>query len=605
MNSYQAIQIAASRAWEPPPSLTVSEWADENRVLSSESSAEAGRWRTSRAEYQREIMDCATDDQTEEITLMFSAQVGKTEMINNMVGYSIDLDPCPMLLLQPTLDMAQTWSKDRLAPMIRDTPVLRGRIADSRSRDSNNTMLHKTFPGGHITMAGANSPASLASRPIRKVFCDEVDRFPASAGAEGDPVSLARKRTATFWNRKIIKVSTPTVKGASRIEASFEESDQRYFYVPCPHCGEMQRLKWSNVTFDAQDLQEAHYACEQGCVIEERHKPAMLRKGEWRASQPFKGHAGFHLSELYSPWRTWTEVAADFLEMKKTPETLKTWVNTSLGESWEETGEGVDHTGLMERRENYDVASLPNDILLITAGVDVQGNRLEARSQGWGKDKERWNIEKKIFWGDPNQQECWNDLDAWLKGVYRVNGENMRISAACVDTGGHHTDAVYDFCRSRHGRRIFAIKGSSQYYAPIVSKPTQVGRQRVMLYQVGTDTAKDSILLSSLMVEEGPGCIHFGLDWEDEDFRQLTAEKRITKMFRGNPKLVWKATRERNEELDLHVYNLAAYAIINPDIGALMRKRNKEPAPQVEKKPPSSIQRVRPQRATKNWFTDV
>lgn len=550
-------------------------------------------------------MDAVSDPRVDTVAIMTSAQIGKTELLNNVVGFYVHHEPCPILCLQPTLEMAQTWSKDRLAPMVRDTPALRFKIKPARSRDSGNTLLHKPFAGGHITIAGANSPASLASRPIRIVLCDEVDRYPISAGTEGDPVSLARKRTATFWNRKIILTSTPTIKGTSRIEAEYELSDKRRYYVPCPHCKEMQPLVWANIVFDKENISETSYACVNGCVIDESSKQWMLENGEWVAENEFNGRAGFHLNELYSPWRRWAEVVKDFLEMKGRPETLKTWTNTSLGETWEEHGDSVDHEGLLERREAYDASSLPDDVLFITAAGDVQGDRIEALSQGWGKDMEHWDIEHKIFWGDPAQKKVWNEFDEWLLKTYPVAGRGLKAVCTTVDSGGHHTEHVYNFCKARQGRRVFAIKGSSQYYAPIASKAVQTGRQRVMLYSIGTDTAKDTIVLSWLgITEPGPGYIHFPNDVDDEYFKQLTAEKRKTVFSRGNKRLKWEKTRERNELLDLHVYNYAAYVILAPDIPALIAKRQ-PPKPPEEEKPLRSTQRKRPVRARKSWATDI
>lgn len=551
-------------------------------------------------------MDAVNDPAVETVVVMSSAQIGKTELLNNVLGYYIEHEPAPILTLQPTLDMAQAWSKDRLAPMLRDSPSLRNKVRNPQSRNSNNTLLHKSFDGGHITMAGANSPASLASRPIRIVLCDEVDRYPVSAGTEGDPVSLARKRTNTFWNRKIILTSTPTIKNASRIEDEYKMSDQRYYHVPCPDCGEMQKLVWSNVIFDKEDLKSTHYACVNGCVIEESDKQWMLTNGEWIAEAPFRGRAGFHLSELYSPWRKWSDVAKDFLEMKNNPETLKTWTNTSLGETWEEDGDGVDHDGLLNRRESYDADSLPDDILFITAAVDVQGDRVEALSQGWGPAFEHWDIEHKIFWGDPAGKQVWKDLDEWLLQPYPVDGRSMKIACTCVDSGGHHADHVYNFCKPRQGRRVFAIKGSSQYYSPLASKGSQTGRQRVQLYTIGTDTAKDTIVLSWLNVEEpGPGYIHFPHTVDEEYFKQLTGEVRKTKLSRGVKRIKWEKIRERQEILDLHVYNYAAYAILNPDIDVLISKRNKTPVEEVKETMPPTTRKTRPVKRRRNWATDI
>ena len=356
MNQIQELQKIrgiirqAFNCWKCPPKLTISEWADLYRYLSPEASAEPGKYKTSRAEYQRGIMDAFSDPQVTRIVVMSSAQVGKTEILNNIVGYYIDQDPSTILNLQPTLEMAQTWSKDRLAPMVRDNPCLTKKVKSSKSKDSDNTILHKLFPGGHITMVGANSPAGLASRPIRIVLCDEVDRYPVSAGAEGDPVNLAIKRTTTYWNKKIGLFSTPTIKGVSRIEKAFAESDQRYYYVPCPHCGVYQRLRWGHVKYSKDNIKEAYYECEHcGGHLSDSDRYRAIARGYWEAQEEFKGVAGFHLNELYSPWRKLADIVQDFLDAKDKPDTLKTWVNTSLGETWEEAGESVDPDSLESR----------------------------------------------------------------------------------------------------------------------------------------------------------------------------------------------------------------------------------------------------------------
>lgn len=583
----------------------MSQWADLERKLSPEASAEPGQWRTDRAPYQRGMMDAVNDPTVETVVIMTSAQIGKTELLNNVVGFYVDFDASPILCLQPTLEMAQTWSKDRLAPMIRDTPALREKFKTAKARDSGNTQLHKTFPGGHITMAGANSPASLASRPIRILLCDEVDRYPASAGTEGDPVSLGRKRTTTFWNRKIILTSTPTIKGVSRIEEEFELSDKRRYYVPCPECGERQKLVWANIVFDVKKPRQAFYACVNGCVIDESDKQWMLTQGEWVAEAEFNGRAGFHLNELYSPWRKWWEVVKDFLEAKPRPDTLKTWTNTSLGETWEERGERLEHKGLSDRREPYDSESLPDDILVITAAADVQGDRIEALSQGWGLEHEHWDIEHKIFWGDPAKKKVWQELDEWLLKTYQVAGRGLKIACAAIDSGGNKTEHVYNFCKARQGRRVFAIKGSSEYYAPVASKPRQVGKQRVMLYSIGTDTVKDLVLMSWLKIEEpGPGYIHFPNDVDEEYFKQLTGEERKTVYVRGVKRLKYEKLRERQEVLDLHVYNFAAFVILAPNLKAIQSKRL-PPEKKPEPAPARSTQRRRPVRTKKPWATDI
>ena len=380
--------------FKPPKKLKVSQWADENRVLTSEASAEPGNWRTSRAPYQREIMDVIADRSIEVVVFSKSSQVGATEIINNVIGYYIAQDPSPVLVLQPTLEMARTWSKDRLAPMLKSSPALAGKVKEPRSRDSENTVLHKKFPGGNLSVVGANSASSLASRPVRILLCDEVDRYPDSAATEGDPIQLAIKRTQTFWNRKILMASTPTIDGVSRIQAAWETSDKRFYFVPCPHCEEMQKLEWKHVHWDEDKPESAHYACQHcGGVIEETDKIKMLDQGEWRASEETSRIAGFHISELYSPWSTWQSMVETFLEVKKHPEQLKTFVNTALGEVWRDQGVEIETHELMSRRENYDSSLIPNDVLVITAGCDIQKDRIEIQTVGWALDSQSYVIE--------------------------------------------------------------------------------------------------------------------------------------------------------------------------------------------------------------------
>ena len=419
-------------------------------------------------------MDTFNNPDIERIVVMTSSQVGKTEILLNAIGYYIDQDPSPILVVQPTLQMGQAFSKDRLSAMIRDTEKLRGCVKDARSRDSGNTTMHKKFSGGHLSIVGSNSASGLASRPIRILLMDEVDRYELSAGSEGSPIALATARTKTFWNRKIFMCSTPTIKGLSVIEAAFEESDQRYYHVPCPECGTKQVLKWKNVVWEEDKPETAAYACEEcGSVIEEHKKQYMLKHGEWIASAEASNTAGFHISELYSVWSTWADMAKNFLEAKKNPETLKTFINTALGESWEEQGETVEYDTLLQRRLNYDATTVPEDVLVITAGIDCQKDRLECQIVGWGKNYEAWVIEYRIFWGDPNAINVWSDLDAFLKKRFKTESDRMiPISCATVDSGGHHTNMVYQFTKPRQARRIFAIKGLSTAGKPIANRPT-------------------------------------------------------------------------------------------------------------------------------------
>jgi len=540
-------------------------------------------------------MDSFCDPNIERIVVMTSAQVGKTEILLNSIAYYIDQDPSPMLIVQPTLAMGQAFSKDRLAAMIRDTEKIRDCVKDSKSRDSGNTTMHKKFAGGSCTIVGSNSPSGLASRSIRILLMDEIDRWETSAGSEGSPISLAIARTKTFANRKIYMCSTPTIKGLSAIEAAFEESDKRYYYVPCPECQHMQVLKWKNVVWEEDKPETATYACEEcGSVIEESKKQWMIKNGEWRATAESFKTAGFHISELYSVWSTWGQMAKAFLESKKNPETLKTWVNTALGETWEEQGEAVEYETLLERRLNYDHTSVPEDVLILTTGVDVQKDRLELQTVGWGKNYQAWVLDYKILWGDPNAFNVWNDLDAYLKKRFKTENDRMiPISCCTVDSGGHHTQRVYEFTKARQGRRVFAIKGSNQTGKAIANRPTFVGKNKAVLYPVGTDTAKEAIF-ARLSTDKENTTLNFCSDLDEEYFKQLTAEKRITKFVRGRKTLVWKQIRPRNEALDTLVYNFAAIYILNPNFDIIEEKiltNESKPQEKQENRPKRPINR--------------
>jgi phage terminase large subunit GpA-like protein len=578
---------------KPPPELTVSEWADTNRRLSAEASSEAGVWSTSRAEYQRGIMDAISDDAIETVVIMSCAQVGKTEMLLNLIGFHIEQNPCPMLVIQPTLDMAQTFSKDRLAPMLRDTPVLKGKVKDARARDSNNTTLKKNFDGGHITMCGANSPSSLASRPIRLVLFDEVDRFPPSAGSEGDPILLAKARAKTFHDKKFVMVSTPTIEGSSRISSAFEETDKREYYVPCHECGEDHVMKWKNVHWEQDKPETACYTCEHcGAIWDDAARYRAIRRGHWRATAPdVVGKAGFRLSGLYSPWTSLENAVRDFLEAKKLPETLRVFVNTFLGETWTDEGERVDDFDIASHREDYG-EKVPEGVVVLTAGCDVQSDRLEVEVMGTGYDEESWSIDFRTFYGDPNSAGVWAELDAYLSLTWeREDGVDLTIKGSCVDSGGHHTQSVYRFCKPRLGKRIFAIKGIGGEGKPLLNgRPSTNNNLKCKLWSIGVDTAKEIVYSRLKIKEQGAGYCHFPQHYTDEYFKQLTAEKVVKKYHKGFHRREWIKVRPRNEALDCRVYALAALNILGISVNMLAQKSGKSGVKDVD------IEKARPKR---------
>lgn len=532
---------------------------------------------------------------------MAGAQLGKSEALLNIIGYHIDHDPCPILMLQPTESMAQAFSKDRIANgLLRATPVLQGKVKDPRARDSNNTTLHKIFPGGSISLVGANSPAGLASRPIRVVLADEVDRFPASAGSEGDPLGLARKRTATFWNRKIIAVSTPTIKDVSRIEDAYEKSDMREFYIPCKHCEHQQTLMWSNVRWTDDNPDTASYLCEEcGCLWSDADRRWSVRNGQWVAKNEFTGIAGFKISGLYSPWTPLADGVREFLSVKKNPEQLKVWTNTYLGQSWVDEGETVDEMNLMQRRENFN--EVPEGVVMIVVGADVQDDRIELSFIGIGRDEESWVLGHEVLYGDPSTPQLWTALDTQLARVFETeDGRSLGVRATCVDSGGHFTNTVYQYCHKNFNRRVFAIKGVAGEGKPIAGKPSRNNVVKCRLFPIGTETAKDLLFARLRIQEEGAGYIHFSDTLNDEYFRQLTAEKVITKYVRGYKKRVYQKFRPRNEALDCYVYALGAYAIINTNVNSIADRIEAKSSVQVDDEP-KEIKRPFVPRVKKNF----
>ena len=536
-------------------------------------------------------MDACSDPGIQEVVVMAGAQLGKTEAILNIVGYHIDNDPSPILVLQPTLEMAQAFSKDRVAAgLLRSTPCLRDKVKDPRARDSGNTTLHKIFPGGAITMVGANSPSGLASRPIRVVLCDEVDRYPTSAGTEGDPIQLARKRSATFWNRKVIMVSTPTNKGSSRIEDAYEKSDKREFYVPCKHCHHEQTLIWGNVQWQENQPDTAAYMCEECSVLwSDSDRRWSIRNGRWIANEEFKGVAGFKISGLYSPWTPLSDGVKDFLAVKKNPEQLRVWINTYLGSLWEDPGETVDDYLLSERREPME--TVPEDVMLVTAGVDVQDSRLEVSYVGWARDDESYVLGHQTLYGDPSTPNLWNTLDEELfRQFHTESGRQLGVRATCVDSGGHFTQSVYAFCNKNYGRRIFAIKGVGGEGKAISGRPSKTNSMKCPLFPIGVDTAKDLIFARLRIQDEGPGYIHFSDTLSDEYFRQLTAEKIVTRYHKGFKKRVFEKVRARNEALDCMVYAIAAYAIIGINVNTYADRAESEKPVADEKQQKETVE---------------
>lgn len=582
MAALQASIRKAHGMYMPPPILTLSEWSDRYAYIPKESGAFPGKFSTSFAEYQRGIQDAITDPNIETVVQMLCSQSGKSQIQLNTIGYFTHHDPSPILVIQASEGEAEKFSKNRIAKMIRDTPVLRDIYPKPRARDSGNTLLNKEFAGGVLVIAGANAPAGLASMPIRILMPDEVDRYPESAGTEGDPVDLAEKRTTTYWNRKIILASTPGVKGVSRIEAAYNASDKRKYYVPCPHCGVYQVLDWRRFQYSAEEdggerarLKDFWYVCDpNGCEIREKSKFEMIRRGEWQATARSQDGrtAGFQLNALYSPVLGWGKMANEWVQAQTSLERMKTFVNTRLAETWEIRGTGADLHELEKRKDSEDYADLlPAGVLFLTAGVDVQDNRLEVSVLGWGLDDERWVIDHRIFEGDPSKPETdeespWGKVREYLLQPFEhALGVSTTISCALIDSGGHHTSRVYEFSRKHELRRWHAIVGRAGIGKALVSKGSEQGPEKTKLFTVGVDTAKEDIFTSFRAGATGPGSCHFTSTLPAEYFRQLTSEQLVKVKRDFVTTLKWVKKFDRNEALDCFVYARAAVAVLRPN----------------------------------------
>ncbi len=576
----------AAFALRPDPRLSVSKWADACRFLSQTASGEPGPWRTVRTPYLREIMDCLSPDSpVEKVVFMKGAQIGGTEAGNNWIGYVIHHAPGPMLAVQPTVEMAKRWSKQRIAALIESTPVLRERIKDARSRDSGNTVQSKEFPGGILVMTGANSAVGLRSMPVRYLFLDEVDAYDFDVDGEGDPVGLAMQRTITFANRKVFLVSTPTIQGFSRIEIEYEQSDKRRFWVPCPYCGEYQLLEEKRLQWEKGKPETALYYCVHcGVGIESHKKPWMNARGEWRAETPGLGKAaGFHLSGLYSPWRSFEQIAKQ-KSAARDDAAMKVYVNTVEARTWAESGEAPEWQRLYDRRENYRLCTVPAGGLFLTAGVDVQDDRLEVEIVAWGRERESWSIDYRVLQGRPSDKAAWDALDAILNESFtHDSGTRLAIVKLAIDTGGHYTSEVYAWARAKQNDHVLAIKGVHSLGAAIglpshadVTTEGKRKRRGLMIWPVGSSFCKTELYgwlrkdkPTDAQIEAGEafpvGFCHFP-KYPEEYFKQLTAERLVTKKDpRGFPRREWHKMRERNEALDCRVYARAAAAAYGID----------------------------------------
>lgn len=585
----------AFATWRPAPKLSLSAWADAEFRLSAESSAQTGRWQT--LPYQREPMDEITNPLTTFVTFMKSARVGYTKMINAAIGYSISHDPCSVLVVQPTVDDAKGYSKEEIAPMLRDCPSLTAIVEDLEDagpRDSGNTILHKKYPGGVLSLVGANSGAGFRRVSRKRVFFDEVDGYPPSAGSDGDPIKLGTKRTEFFWDRKVVAGSTPLLAGASRIEQLFLEGDQRRYHVPCPDpdCGHFDYLVFNErkaggghfMQWPEGRPEDAYFVCSKcGGVIEHRHKRDMVARGRWIAAKPFKGHASFHIwaAYSYSPNATWGQIAAEFLVAKRDPEQLKTFVNTVLGETWQERGEAPDWERLYRQRELYEIGTVPPGARFLTCGVDVQKDRFVYEVVAWSPGRESWSVDAGVIPGDTSVEASWLALDELLGRQFPgADGRPRQVVMMAVDSG-YNTQMVYNWVRRHERNRVIAVKGVAGAQKSIVGSPTPVevnyGGKKIArgckVWPVGVDVVKSQIygqlrlpMPTTNLAPFPPGFCHFPQHGEDF-FKQLTAEHLVPIVRRTGFKIhEWQLIPGReNHYLDARVYARAAASVCGLD----------------------------------------
>ena len=579
----------------PPDDLTVTEWAERNRRLSAESAAEPGPWRTERTPYLREPMNAWTDPKVRHIVMVAASQVGKSEFLNNCIGYVIDQDPGSILFIHPTTIDAKEYSKLRIAPMIRDCPTLRAKVSDPKSRDSGNTILQKTYPGGILTMCGSTEAHALASKPIRYVLGDERDRWALSAGNEGDPWGLAMARQTTFYNAKSGEVSTPTVKNASAIEASYATGTMERWKSRCPHCGEYHEIRWADIRFDYDEkliagnktykVRDIYYICPGcGCIsteLEMKNAPA-----RWEADNPDaydQGTRSFWLNAFVSKWASWESIILKYLEAIGNSRKMQVVYNTCFGELWEDRGDLQDEDSLMARREEYH-AELPDGVLVLTAGVDTQDDRMEYEIIGHGHFGETWGIEKGLIMGRPDDDATWTKLDEMVfdRVLHFENGIGLKMSMSFVDEGGHFTQDVRLRCRERIGKKVFCIKGMSGPDKPYTAPPKQMkivvkGRTvgKCWQYQLGVDAGKQIIMDNLAVQTPGSKYCHFPRrdDYGSAYFAGLLSERLVYKQNKRQP---WQWEKipghERNEVLDCRNYAMAAFKALPADLDKIDRK---------------------------------
>lgn len=574
------------RGFVPPPDMTTTGWAEERRVLSRKDSARPGRWRSE--PHQPGIMDAMSDRRVRGVVLMGASQfTGKSQMMNNAIGRDVDLDPCNMMAIFPTLTDADKWSKGRLDPMCEATPCLRDKIPPRKVRDGMQTILHRQYPGGQLFIVGSNAPSGLAAQSVRKVYFDEVDRFEASAGDEGDPIELGLQRTVEYKHfAKFWMSSTPLIEGASRIAEAYAESDQRVWQSRCPHCSSGKdddtgyfQILWDHVHFQDEEGHKrpdlTHVECPLcGAVWDEPDRLLAIETGRWLATAPFNGVAGFHINAFGCRRADLRDLAGRFVRALGNAERMKAFVNLVEARTWRPKADAPPWESLLHRRETWSASVLPAGVLLLTAAADVQKDRLEARVWGWGRNAECWHIETRVFIGNTARDEVWKNLDAMLDEHWQAaSGVEIPLDRLAVDSGAF-TEEVYRWAKPRRSdRRLMLVKGMPGQAVvlgvPAATEVTRLGKRAkygVRVWPVGGAKAKAWFYEKMKLPAPGegdpypPGYVHLSTRAGEDEIKQLTAEEQRTgKDKYGRSRIEWHLKPgQRNEGLDCLVYSYAA-----------------------------------------------
>ncbi|RWQ89268.1 MAG: phage terminase large subunit family protein [Mesorhizobium sp.] len=576
------LRCDAMAALRPPKRLDLADWVEANVVLPSSLAAHPGRMRL--WPHQIEIARSMGDSSVERVTMLKSARVGYSQLAVAALGHFTVNDPGPILVVLPAEQDCRDLMVGNIEPVFAESPVLRAALTSNMN--DRDTLYSRRFPGGSLKLVSARAPRNLRGHTAKILLLDEVDAFEVDVRGEGDPVALAERRTATFANRRIFMGSTPVHESTSRILRAYEKSDQRVHECACPACGDRHEIRWKDIHWLPDQPETAHWACQScGGVVEDADKAVFVSGGRWRVTRPeIVGHHGYRMSALISllPNAAWPKLVAEFLEAKKSPQTLQTFVNVVLGEAWRDDGEEIDDAALASRVEPFGLDRIPADVLVVTAGCDVQDDRVEITTTGWTKTGEALALAHEVVWGSPLDPDTWAEVDDLLKRHWtHPNGGLLKIDAAVVDSGsGGHTDAVYAFCRPRTGRRVFAAKGVPGFQRPL----TQLSKTRdIRLILVGVDAAKSQIMNRL----QAGRTIRFSDTLDPNWFEQLASEKRVVKYMRGQPYRAFvRVPGRRSEALDCLVYSFAARQLVNPDLD---RREEELASPIMPKRPPSVI----------------